>query len=1095
MKEDEEVKMGGDEEEEAQRLRVLRNPGTPTQAEVEVHNLTHLPYRSWCPACVAGKARDRGHEASVTDYSEGVPQIVMDYCFMKGDEDEDTVAIQVAKDRRTRMVFAHVIPRKGLASKHGANELLKDIEKLGYKEIILKGDNEPAIRSVQEEVKKRREEPTLLENSPVGDSRSNGAAERAVQSVGEQIRVLRKALESRMGYRLPGSHPALAWMVEHAADLLSKFLVGIDGKTAYERLKGKKYDQELAEFGEKVHYRLDKKSISNKLEAKWAEGFFLGILWRSGEAIIGTDEGVVKAGTIKRVGGDRRWDGEGFKKVRGFPWQWSSEEAPEEVRVRYLTDEEIVGLAIGAEEGSVRVNRVRLNKEDFVKHGFTQGCLGCAALIAGTPARGHSEACRARMEAAFAMSPEGLERKRKQEEKENEWLAAKLRMSDEASKVQKSAEVATSGTGGSSGSGLTTEDRKRGLESDIRLGLEESAKLAKIKETNMQVEAQRGEKRKGDEADDRDRDRDLSVQTDSYHISSMEVFCVENKLQDDFKWELNQVSDMCDPEAPMTQVMDYNNSYYDENTGEILDPNLVKESEQEEMNRFKKMKVYTYVTRREAEQDPRGVLVKVKWVRINKGTRIRQKVRCRLVAQEIRRGRKDDELFAGTPSLTAVKVILAKMASRRKEGMELMVLDVKCAFLYGKIVRPVYIELPGQDPMSLDPFVVGKLEKAMYGTRDAPQIWQGEVRKVMKKLGFEVSLREPSLYHHKERDMDVVAHVDDFLCTGRDKDLTWFHQKLRAEFDITATRLGPQNDKEVKFLNRTLRWCKKGLEIEGDTKHSEILIQEWGMRTCKTMDTPMSKDVAERLSLGEVLGEIEAVKVRGSIARINYMSLDRIDLSVVSRMLCQRMSAPTRGTEIGLKRVIRYLRGHPRGWCLMKWDCGLHLKAITDSDWAGDHEQRKSISGGGIFVGESLVAHWSKMQSNIALSSGEAELNAAVKGISELIGVMELLRELEVEVNEPTLETDASACKGMLLRRGAGRVKHLSTKQLWVQGAIEAHAIQVHQVPREVNVADIWTHVVNRADLIKFLQRTCFETGPLPPDGKIPSGGGGVQDD
>ena len=93
---------------------------------------------------------------------------------------------------------------------------------------------------------------------------------------------------------------------------------------------------------------------------------------------------------------------------------------------------------------------------------------------------------------------------------------------------------------------------------------------------------------------------------------------MENKLQDDFKWELNQVSDMCDPEAPMTQVMDYNNIYYDENTGEILDPNLVKESEQEEMNRFKKMKVYTYVTRREAEQDPRGVLVKVKWVRINK---------------------------------------------------------------------------------------------------------------------------------------------------------------------------------------------------------------------------------------------------------------------------------------------------------------------------------------------------------------------------------------------------------------------------------------------------------------------------------------------
>ena len=489
----------------------------------------------------------------------------------------------------------------------------------------------------------------------------------------------------------------------------------------------------------------------------------------------------------------------------------------------------------------------------------------------------------------------------------------------------------------------------------------------------------------------------LKTSKEGMEISAMELYNMEYKIQDDMKWEINQVSDMCEPDPEIPFEMDFTNEYYDENTGENLDSNLVKAGEQEEMDRFKKMKVYTYVSRREAERDPRGVFVKVKWVRINKGTRIRQKVRCRLVAQEIRRGPKDDELFAGTPSLTAVKVVLAKMASRRKEGIEIMIVDVKCAFLYGKMTRPVYIELPCQDPESLDYDVVGKLEKAMYGTRDAPQIWQTEVRRVMERLGFEVSLREPGLYHHKKLDLDVIAHVDDFLCTGRDLDLKWFYDQLKSEFDITSTRLGPHYEKEAKFLNRTLRWGKRGLEIEGDSKHSEILIGEWGMSNCKTMDTPMSKDVADKLSSGEVLGDVEARKVRRSIARINYMSLDRIDLSVVSRMLCQRMSSPTRGAEIGLKRVIRYIRGHPRGWCTMKWDSGLNLKVMTDSDWAGDHEQRKSISGGGLFVGDNLIAHWSKMQSNVALSSGEAELDAAVKGISALIGVMELLRKLEVQ--------------------------------------------------------------------------------------------------
>ena len=161
----------------------MRDPGAPTQAEIEAHNITHLPYRAWCPACVAGKSRDRLHRKAESDENKGVPQDVFDYCFLGGAGDEETVAIQVAKDRKTRMIFAHMIPRKGLVSLHGAEKMIKDIAKLGYREVVLKSDNEPALRSVQEEVKRRREDPTILENSPVGDSKSNGAAEHAVQAV------------------------------------------------------------------------------------------------------------------------------------------------------------------------------------------------------------------------------------------------------------------------------------------------------------------------------------------------------------------------------------------------------------------------------------------------------------------------------------------------------------------------------------------------------------------------------------------------------------------------------------------------------------------------------------------------------------------------------------------------------------------------------------------------------------------------------------------------------------------------------------------------------------------------------------------------
>ena len=85
-------------------------------------------------------------------------------------------------------------------------------------------------------------------------------------------------------------------------------------------------------------------------------------------------------------------------------------------------------------------------------------------------------------------------------------------------------------------------------------------------------------------------------------------------------------------------------------------------------------------------------------------------------------------------------------------------------------------------------------------------------------------------------------------------------------------------------------------------------------------------------------------------------------------------------------------------------------------------------------------------------------------------------RELGGAENKLEILTDASACRGMLLRRGAGRVKHLVTKQLWVQGAIECQGIRVLKIPRDDNFADMLTHLVSREVLSKFLADMNFST-------------------
>ena len=933
-----------------------------------------------------------------------------------------------------------------MAHVHGSEEMVKDIAKLGYREVILKSDGEPALKSVQEEVRRRREESTILENSPPRDSKANGAAERAVQSVGEQVRVLRSALQRRIGAVFKTNHPVIAWLVEYAADLLSKFLVGDDGKTAYERLKGKPFQKELAEFGERVHYKLQRcKGKEAKMEAKWGEGHFLGFWWRTGEAIIGTGDGIVKAATIRRVGAHRRWDAQSLHAVQGVPWKRDpkQEDGEFDVKIRWLTQDEKIGDVTLREEDLVKPRSMKLKIADFLKHGFTEGCPGCRSLIAGTSQRVHWDRCRARLEAAMQTTIEGREKKRKQTDRENEYMAEKMQRScEQAVETSSGMQVEEGGSGTSQAASFASKREREGIDTDD----------GDIKRARDGCDASLG----GDVC------LDL-------------VEKMEDEMQDDMAWEIGELNDMCEPDCKemVQKITDF--VYYDETTWEPLDSKLVREAEREEMERFRKMCVYRYVDRTMALNDLNGKFVKVKWVRINKGTRSAPKVRCGLVAQEIAYGEKMDELFAGTPSLAAVRVVLSLMLYNRANI--LMVLDVKRAFLYGNMRRTGYIELPEQDEQS-GGNLVGVLDKAMYGTRDAPLIWLSVVRAKLEGIGFTVSLLQPSLYFHRGRGLIVVVHVDDFACVGLEANLDWLYRELSSEFEMTCSELGPrpEHSTEVKYLNRLVKLHNDGISIEGDPKHADLLIHEWGMGECKLVDTPMTKDLEDKLGNGIELNEKEGTLARRSIARLNYMAQDRPDLSAVSRALSSCMAKPHEGAVVGIKRVIRYIRRYPRCINMMRWqDEQLQVVTYVDSDWAGDVKSRKSTSGGFVQIGRHVVCHWSKLQSNIALSSGEAELNAPVKGISESLGVQAMLEEIEGTLPPMLLKTDASACRGMLLRHGVGRVKHLSTKQLWCQEAIVNYGIKVDKIPREVNAGDMLTHAITWADMEKFLNMMSYK--------------------
>ena len=84
-------------------------------------------------------------------------------------------------------MFAHVVPRKGMVHEHGTAAMVSDIERLGYKEVILKSDGEPAMKSVHVEVRRRRMDPTILENSVPWRQSQQRSSRESSQALGEHV--------------------------------------------------------------------------------------------------------------------------------------------------------------------------------------------------------------------------------------------------------------------------------------------------------------------------------------------------------------------------------------------------------------------------------------------------------------------------------------------------------------------------------------------------------------------------------------------------------------------------------------------------------------------------------------------------------------------------------------------------------------------------------------------------------------------------------------------------------------------------------------------------------------------------------------------
>ena len=153
-----------------------------------------------------------------------------------------------------------------------------------------------------------------------------------------------------------------------------------------------------------------------------------------------------------------------------------------------------------------------------------------------------------------------------------------------------------------------------------------------------------------------------------------------------------------------------------------------------------------------------------------------------------------------------------------------------------------------------------------------------------------------------------------------------------------------------------------------------------------------------------------------------------------------------------------------------------HVDKITvfvDSDFAGDPVWRKSTTGFVGQIGNHTVKSGPTLQSLTALSVGEAEFYALVKGGQVGLSLKSVYQDLGIPM-KIELQSDSSTANSLTDRLGAGRrTKHIDTRYLWIQERVQDGDISIKKVLTAKNCADGGTKPVSAS----ILQQHCKFAG------------------
>lgn len=432
------------------------------------------------------------------------------------------------------------------------------------------------------------------------------------------------------------------------------------------------------------------------------------------------------------------------------------------------------------------------------------------------------------------------------------------------------------------------------------------------------------------------------------------------------------------------------------------------------------------------------------------------------------------ETYAPVVNWMSVRFILTVA---KIHDLDTKVIDFVLAFPQAKLDVDVFMEVPagmrfrGVPEQDTRKYVL-RLTRSLYGLKQGSANWYNMLSQGLADRGFKSSDVDPCVFIGKKA--IVISYVDDCIVISRE------HGFIDAFID--SLKHGPENFEfteegtlesylGVKFID-----FDRGKQFEMTQPFLiDRIIQAVGFepRMTDARPTPVVKPLLHR----DIDGEPRRTSwnYRSVIGMMNYLQQStRPDISMAVHQCARFCNNPRLSHERAVKRIVKYLIGTKERGVICKPDRSKGLECYADADFAGgwdrgDSENPENVMSrtGYIIMYAGCPVVWcSKLQTEIALSTMEAEYIALSQAMREVIPLISLMGELQtlVPFYNPTpqvrckiFEDNRSCIVVAESARLTPRTKHIAIKYHHFRSIVKSGQVKIHPINTREQIADIFT--------------------------------------